>query len=115
MLQRLWERLRNSALAKNAAWLFAGQGLSVVTQGVYFIVLARLLGASQSGLLSGAIGLVATVSQYSTLGSGLLFLRYVSADHNNFSLYGGNMLLSIFSRSTLLVLGLWLLGGRLLG
>jgi O-antigen/teichoic acid export membrane protein len=115
MLHKLWERLRNSALAKNAAWLFAGQGLSVVTQGVYFIVLARLLGASQYGLLSGAIALVATVSQYSTLGSGLLFLRYVSADHKNFPLYWGNILLSIFSMSTLLVLGLWLLGGRLLG
>jgi O-antigen/teichoic acid export membrane protein len=115
MLQKLWERIRNSALAKNAAWLFAGQGLSVVTQGVYFIVLARLLGASQYGLLSGAIALVATVSQYSTLGSGLLFLRYVSADRKNFSLYWGNILLSVFSMSTLLVLGLWLLGGRLLG
>ena len=115
MLQKLWERIRNSALAKNAAWLFAGQGLSVVTQGVYFIVLARLLGASQYGLLSGAIALVATVSQYSTLGSGLLFLRYVSADRKNFSLYWGNILLSVFSMSTLLVLGMWLLGGRLLG
>jgi O-antigen/teichoic acid export membrane protein len=115
MLQRLWERIRNSTLAKNAAWLFAGQGLSVVTQGVYFIVLARLLGASQYGLLSGAVALVATVSQYSTLGSGLLFLRYVSQDRDNFSLYWGNILLSVSSMSTLLVLGLWLFGGRLLG
>lgn len=115
MLQRRWERLRNSTLAKNAAWLFAGQGLSFVTQAVYFIVLARLLGASQYGLLSGAIALVATVSQYSTLGSGLLFLRYVSQDRKNFPLYWGNILLSIFSVSTLLVVGLWLVGGRLLG
>jgi O-antigen/teichoic acid export membrane protein len=115
MLQRLRERIRNSVLAKNAAWLFAGQGLSVVTQTVYFIVLARLLGASQYGLLSGAVALVATVSQYSTLGSGLLFLRYVSQDRKNFSLYWGNILLSVSSMSTLLVVGLWLLGGRLLG
>jgi O-antigen/teichoic acid export membrane protein len=115
MLHGLWERIRNSALAKNAAWLFAGQGLSVVTQTVYFIVLARLLGASQYGLLSGAVALVATVSQYSTLGSGLLFLRYVSQDRDNFSLYWGNILLSVASMSTLLVLGLWLFGGRLLG
>jgi O-antigen/teichoic acid export membrane protein len=55
------------------------------------------------------------VSQYSTLGSGLLFLRYVSQDRDNFSLYWGNILLSVSSMSTLLVLGLWLFGGRLLG
>lgn len=115
MLQKLSERIRNSTLAKNAAWLFAGQGLSFVTQAVYFIVLARLLGATQYGLLSGAVALVATVSQYSTLGSGLLFLRYVSMNRENFSLYWGNILLSVFSMSSLIVLALWLLGGHLLG
>lgn len=115
MLQKFWERARNSTLAKNAAWLFAGQGLSFVTQAVYFVVLGRLLGAYQYGVLSGAVALVATVSQYSTLGSGLLFLRYVSQDRKNFSLYWGNILLSVFSVSTLLVIGLWLVGGHLLG
>jgi len=115
MVRKQWKRLQNSTLAKNAAWLFAGQGLSFITQGVYFIVLARLLGASQYGLLSGAVALVATVSQYSTLGSGLLFLRYVSHDRDNFSLYWGNILLSIISMSSLLILGLWAFGGHLIG
>ena len=59
---------------RNAGWLFAGQGLSFVVQGFYFIVLARLLGTTQYGLLAGAVALVAVVSQYSTFGSGLLFL-----------------------------------------
>ena len=69
-------RARKSALLRNAGWLFAGQGLSFVAQAVYFIVLARLLGTTQYGLLAGAVALVAVVSQYSSLGSGLLFLRY---------------------------------------
>ncbi len=58
-------RARKSLLVQNAAWLFAGQGLSFVVQGFYFIVLARLLGTTQYGLLAGAIALVAIVSQYS--------------------------------------------------
>jgi hypothetical protein len=86
-------RARKSLLVQNASWLFAGQGLSFVVQGFYFILLARLLGTTQYGLLAGAIALVTVVSQYSALGSGLLFLRYVSPDHSRFRMYWGNLLM----------------------
>jgi O-antigen/teichoic acid export membrane protein len=108
-------RARKSVLVQNAAWLFAGQGLSFVVQGVYFVVLARLLGTTQYGLLAGAIALVGIVSQYSSLGSGLLFLRYVSADHTRFRLYWGNVLLSLLLLSALLIVGLRLSGRWLVG
>src|SRR5580698_9321330 len=108
-------RARKSVLLQNAAWLFAGQGLSFVVQGFYFIVLARLLGTTQYGLLAGAVALVAVVSQYSAFGSGLLFLRYVSPDHSRFRSYWGNILMSTLLLGTLLVLvirlsGRWLVG-----
>jgi O-antigen/teichoic acid export membrane protein len=108
-------RARKSVLVQNAAWLFAGQGLSFVVQALYFIVLARLLGTTQYGLLAGAIALVGIVSQYGTFGSGLLFLRYVSADHKNFRAYWGNILLSILLLGTLLVVGIRLSGRWLVG
>ena len=78
---------------------------------LYFVVLARPLGTTQYGLLAGAIALVGIVSQYSSLGSGLLFLRYVSADNSNLRLYWGNVLMSVFLLGGLLVVGLSL-GGR---
>src|SRR3984957_16482718 len=87
-------KLKNSTLARNAGWMFAGQGLSFLVQGVYFVVLARLLGSAQYGILAAAFALVSLVSQYSTMGSGLLFLRYVSPDHSRFREYWGNILLS---------------------
>jgi O-antigen/teichoic acid export membrane protein len=108
-------RARKSILVRNAAWLFAGQGLSFVVQAAYFIVLARLLGTTQYGLLSGAVALVAVVSQYSTLGSGLIFLRYVSPDHSRFRLYWGNILMSVFVLGLFLILGLRLSGRWLVG
>ncbi len=108
-------RARKSVLVRNAAWLFAGQGLSLIAQAFYFIVLARLLGTTQYGLLAGAVAMVAVVSQYSSLGSGLLFLRYVSPDHSRFRLYWGNILLSVFLLGALLVLGLRLSGRWLVG
>jgi O-antigen/teichoic acid export membrane protein len=100
---------------RNASWLFAGQGLSFIAQALYFVVLARLLGTRQYGLLAGAVALVAVVGQYSTLGSGLLFLRYVSPDHSRFRLYWGNILMAVFLLGMLLSVGIWLTGRWLVG
>jgi O-antigen/teichoic acid export membrane protein len=108
-------RAQKSTLARNAAWLFAGQGLSFVVQAFYFIVLARLLGTKQYGQLAGAIALVSVVSQYSTLGSGILFLRYVSPDHSRFPIYWGNILMSTFLLGGLLAVGLGLSGRWFVG
>jgi O-antigen/teichoic acid export membrane protein len=91
-------------MAKNSIWIFAGQGLSLVAQAIYFIVIARLLGTFQYGLFVGASASVTILAQYSSLGSGLLFLRHVSPDHSRFPQYWGNILLSTLSLGTLLVL-----------
>ncbi|MDP9090026.1 MAG: flippase [Pseudomonadota bacterium] len=86
--------------------MFLGQGLSFAIQGLYFIVLARLLGSLQYGVLAGAIALVAVTSQFSTMGSGLLLLRYVSGDHSRFREFWGNALMSTALFGSLLVAGL---------
>lgn len=114
-LRTFLTRARKSVLVRNSAWLFAGQGLSFLVQALYFVILARLLGTRQYGLLAGAVALVAVVSQYSPLGSGLLFLRYVSPDHRRFREYWGNILLSIFLLGCVLVLGIRLAGRWLVG
>ena len=110
-----YRRALTRPLLRNAAWLFAGDGFSLAIQAVYFVILAKLLGPVQYGLLAGAIALVAMVSQYSTLGSSLLFMRYVSADHDRFSYYWGNLLLSTVLMGSGLVVVLWLSAPRLIG
>jgi O-antigen/teichoic acid export membrane protein len=109
------ERLRGSTLAKNSAWMFMGQGLSVVVQGAYFFVLARLLGSLQYGVLVGSFAVVMMFSQYSNFGSGLIFMRYVSLDRKTFPLYWGNILLTTLIFGCVLVAGVhlgapWLMG-----
>jgi O-antigen/teichoic acid export membrane protein len=113
--RHLASRIRKSTLVRNAAWLFAGQGLSFVVQGVYFVVLARLLGTTEYGQLAGVVALVAVVSQYSTLGSGLLFLRYVSPDRSRFRVYWGNILMSVCMSGGVLVAALRLAGPWFVG
>src|ERR1700761_9081342 len=79
-----------SRLARNAGWMFLGQGISFVVQGVYFVLLARLLGANEYGIYVGAAAAVSLLSQYSTLGSSLLLVREVSRQHSRFPEYWGN-------------------------
>ncbi len=91
-------------LLKNTLWMLGGQGLSLFTQAAYFVIIARLLGTTQYGVIVGATALVSILSQYGALGSGLLFLRYVSPDHTSFARYWGNILFSSFTLGGALVL-----------
>lgn len=95
VLVREIERLRKSSLARNAGWMLVGQGIGFLSQSIYFILLARLLGSAQYGVYAGTFALVSLVSQYSALGSGTVFLRYVSPEPKKFAAYWGNILLSV--------------------
>lgn len=107
-------RFRTSPMARNATWLLAGQGLGLVLQAVYFVILARLLGPLQYGVYAGAFAFASLVAQYSALGTGTIFLRYVSSDRSTFSVYWGNILVVTSVVGGGLVVALDLLGPRLL-
>ena len=95
--------VRRSPLARNALWISAGQIVSLAVQALCFILLARLLGSREYGVLVGAVAFVSLFSQYSGAGSGSVFLRYVSVDHEQAAVYCGNMLLSLAVFGTALV------------
>jgi O-antigen/teichoic acid export membrane protein len=99
-----WERVRHSTLAHNAIWMLLGQGLSVICQGAYFILLGRLLGSGEYGIYVGALATVSILSQYSPLGSHSVFLRYVSQEPTSFSRYWGNVLVTTVTLGGLFVL-----------
>ena len=79
-------------LRRNAAWIFGGQLFSLAVQATYFAVLARLLGLHEYGILAGVAATVSLASQFSSLGSGFVFLRHVSADYSLYRAYFGNLL-----------------------
>ena len=104
-----------SRLAQNAGWIFLGQGLSFSVQAGYFVLLARLLGASQYGIFVGATAAVSLLSQYSTLGSGLVLLRQVSRRHSEFPQYWANALATTVGAGSLAILALIFLGKWMVG
>jgi O-antigen/teichoic acid export membrane protein len=100
--------------AKNASWILAGKGLSVAAQALYFVVLARLLGSQGYGIYVAVAAMVAVVNQYGSLGSGYVFLRYVSRDPSKAPEFFGNIIYSTLIFSPLLIVGLCVIGPKIL-
>ena len=111
----LMHDLLRSRLAKNASWMFLGQGVNFAVQACYFILLARLLGADQYGILVGAAAAVSLLSQYSMLGSGVVMLRQVSRHRSEFPQYWGNVLITTLSVGFLVILALARFGKWMVG
>ncbi len=84
--------LRKSRLARNTVWMSLGQGFRLIIQALYFVVIARSLGAANYGAFVGVVALVGIVFPFATLGSGNLLVKNVSRDASLFSLYWGRAL-----------------------
>jgi O-antigen/teichoic acid export membrane protein len=95
--------------------MFLGQGMSFFLQAGYFILLARLLGSHQYGVFVGAAALVSIVSQYSSLGSGMVLLRYVSQDRRKFAEFWGNAILTTLVVGLCIIFVLSFFGKTLVG
>jgi O-antigen/teichoic acid export membrane protein len=106
--------LSKSSLAKNAGWMLFGQGVGYGLKVLYFVVIARLLGVLQYGIVVGALALVSFVAQYSRLGMGTVLMRYVSGNHKRFAVFWGNILMVSVLMSGALILILRLLAYHIL-
>jgi O-antigen/teichoic acid export membrane protein len=114
MLVEKVSQVQRSTLARDAGWVLAGQGASFLLQLAYFVLLARMLGVEQYGIFVGATAFVTIAMPFSALGSGMLFMRHVSTNPNQFARYWGNILLSTFAANVLLVPILCLIAPHLL-
>ncbi len=87
------KRLRDHQVSRNALWILTGQGANFFLQAAFFLLLTRLLGVTEYGVFSGAFSLINLAMPYSSLGAGMLFMRYVTEDRSKAGLYWGNTLL----------------------
>jgi O-antigen/teichoic acid export membrane protein len=107
--------IREASFIRNAGWMFLGQGCSLVLQATYFILLARLLGKHEFGIFVGATALVSMVSQYGSMGSGMVLLRHVSQKHEKVAELWGNVLVTTCGAGFVLVLLLTMCGAWFIG
>ena len=101
-------------MARNTAWLMAGQAFSVACQAVYFLCLGRLLGAVEYGIFAGVFAFTAIVAQYSSLGMGTVFLRYVACSPKEVRQYWGNVLLTTAVFGSIVTVALRFVGSEVL-
>jgi len=86
--------LHRRRLARNASWILLGQGASLLLKAAQFLLLARVLGATEYGIFAGVFALVNVVAPYSMLGSDLLFMHYVTVKRSNGPVYWGNSIIA---------------------
>ncbi|HEX7966383.1 MAG TPA: oligosaccharide flippase family protein [Gammaproteobacteria bacterium] len=101
------------ALARNTLWMILGQGVRLLVQFAYFVLIARLLHREGYGAFSGAVALVAVLSPFAGWGSGNLLVKNVARDPSSFPRYWGRALtVTILSAGLLTLLALalaWLI------
>lgn len=99
MLKSLFGR----PLVRNTAWMLFGQGLRLVIQALYFVEIARSLGATNYGAFIGVVALVGIVFPFGSLGSGNLLIKNVARDESLFPAYWGRALATTVVTSSILL------------
>ena len=93
MIDKLKFIIGESVLIRNTLWMLGGQGFRVMIQALYFILLARLLGAEGLGTFVGVVSLVGIVAPLANLGSGNLLVKNAARDPRLFRAYWGRGLM----------------------
>ena len=80
-------RFSKKSLVRNTLWMLMAQGLRIVLQAFYFVLIARALGADQYGAFVGATAFVAIFAPFASLGGGNLLIKNVSRNRELFNEY----------------------------
>ena len=101
--------LFQSSLAIDTLWMLLSKLFNVVMQALYFIVVARVLGAENYGSFIGVTALASIIFPFLSLGSEHILVKYVSVDKAVFNTYWGNSLILLASNGTALTVLLLIL------
>ncbi|MBW4609710.1 MAG: flippase [Hassallia sp. WJT32-NPBG1] len=102
-LKLLIDRLGQNSLVRNTLWMLFAQGIRLVLQAAYFVIIARSLGVEEYGAFVGATALISILAPFATLGSGNLLIKNVSRNRALFREYWGNALFMIFASGLALI------------
>ena len=94
-------------LRSQAAWMISGNGVAVLFQAIYFLLIGRMLGSREYGALVGVVALVNVLAQFSSLGMEMVLLRNISRDRSLFAAsWGRALVVSGIGCAVLLVVAL---------
>jgi O-antigen/teichoic acid export membrane protein/peptidoglycan/xylan/chitin deacetylase (PgdA/CDA1 family) len=120
VVQRTAAKLRSSlrlperGLATGAAWMLGAQGIRLLAQVVYFVLLARRLGAAGYGAFAGALGAISLMVPFAGMGAGSFLIRGVTRGVHTPDHWWGRAVLTVVRGGAVLALGVIALGWLLL-
>lgn len=98
----LLRRARDGDLGRSTAWMLASQLGQTATQAVYFVLIARALGAGSYGVFVAAAGLAAAVGPFGTFGMAMIVMRDAARAPEHVRVYWGNALVVTLAFGTVL-------------
>jgi O-antigen/teichoic acid export membrane protein len=72
-------------LRTSSLWMISGQGISVLFQAAYFVLIGRTLGSEEYGLFVGVAALIQIMTNFSSFGMEMVMVREVSRNRATFS------------------------------
>lgn len=85
--------ISRTSIFKDTSWMLLSKMLSAILQTIYFILVARYLGAESYGTFEGVKAIWAILFPFVGLGMGDMLVQHVSRDESKFSRYWGDSLL----------------------
>lgn len=102
-------RMRTRGLLRDTTHLTIGQGLRLVIQAAYFVLIARSLGPDAYGAFVTVVAMAALLGPFSGLGTANLFIKNVRSGKREAALCWGNgVLLTVLSGTLLSCVGVGL-------
>ncbi|MBT9329475.1 lipopolysaccharide biosynthesis protein [Paracidobacterium acidisoli] len=89
--------MKEDSLRRGSLWMFSGQAVSILFQGIYFVLMGRTLGSREYGVFIGVVSLVGTLANFSALGMEMILVRNVSRDRESFAVTWGQSLIITFA------------------
>lgn len=85
-------KIKNNSLARDTLWTILAKGISILLQGIYFVILARVLGVQKYGAFVSVTALIAIFAPFASWGSDHILVKNVSRNRSLFAQYWGNAL-----------------------
>lgn len=100
----LWRKIRKSELSHDTMWMLLGHGAQLPIRAVYFVLIARSLGAEGYGAFIGVTSLAAMLAPFASMGSGNILIKHVARDRSEFARFWGRAILLTWSSGVMLTI-----------
>ncbi|HBA90107.1 MAG TPA: polysaccharide biosynthesis protein [Geobacter sp.] len=99
-----WNKLRKSELSRDTMWMLLGHGAQLPIRAVYFVLIARSLGAQGYGAFIGVTSLATMMAPFASMGSGNILIKHVASDRSEFARFWGRTILLTWSSGVILTI-----------